>query len=776
MIPLPNGSGDSYPLKPAWFLYGLLVLGVVFSFPAAQSGSTVQLEVWHSWGERPGQEAWRAIKEGFEREHPHIRVNLLVVPWNNPQKLLTAIVGGVPPDLTMIDRPTMPQWAARGALMPLDEFIERDHFDGSVFFPHTWEETFYDGHRWVLPFNTDGRALFYNKALFREAGLDPERPPRTWQELKEYSDRLTVLNDRGRIQRLGFAPLVSASGFGTAGLETYAWQLGGENVSADGTRVTFNTAPWISALEWVVQFAASYPGGGLQGLLGSLGDTGVYGQDPFITGRIAMWEHGCWYLKTLRKYGPNVEFGLADIPIPEGGKLAFLSAGYSVGIPRGSRHVEEAWEFAKYCTGQAAQELAMPLVESIPANRIAAHSSYFMDDPHWRFFIERMQYGKHRPVIPINSFCYNEVLRAAELAISRVKSPQEALDDSVEKVQHELDQYTNEKNYPLLDWKKVYLSTGVIAGILILGFLIYVWTHTGSYLSRREAASGYLLASPWLVSLVFLTTGPIICSLVYSLCEYHVLTPARYVGLGNYHRMIVGDELFLKSLVNTLYYTLLFVPLSIVGALLLALLLNCKVPGVRYFRTAFYTPSVVSGVAVCVLWMWLLNPESGLVNQALARFGVQGPLWLQDKHWSKPAIVLMSLWGVGGGMVIFLAGLQGIPAHFYEAARIDGAGSWRCFLHITLPMLTPTIFFNLIVGFIGAFQVFTQAYVMTDGKGGPADSTLFYALYLFRHAFEYFNMGYASALAWFLFIVVLVITLVQMAAAKHWVYYEGKTR
>lgn len=738
--------------------------------------SKTTLQVWHCWSDRNGQEAWAAIRDGFCSLHPGIEIELLVVPWNNAQKLLTAIVGGVPPDVTMIDRPIMSQWASRGALVPLDELIERDQLDGGQFFRHTWEETFYDGHHWVLPFNTDARALFYNRKFFREAGLDPEKPPRTWDELKRYSDQLTVLDAKGKIQRLGFAPLVSASGFGTAGLETYAWQLGGESISADGTRVTMNTKEWLQALEWAIDFVDQYPGGGLKGLLGSLGDTGAYGQDPFITGKIAMWEQGCWYLRTLRKYGPDVDFGLGDIPIPEGGKVTFLSAGYSLGIPKGCRNIEAAWKFISYCVSQEVQEKVIPLVEGIPANRAAAHSDYYMHDPAWHFFIDRMEFGKHRPVIPVNSLCYNEALRASELAISRVKSPRQALDDSNAKVQQELDRYTQAAQYPLIDWKLIIRGFAVILIAGASALLLLLYRYSRSRLKMREAFGGYVMASPWLIGLSVFVAGPILCSLVYSLCDYQVLTPARYLGLLNYKRLLLEDELFLKSLFNTLYYTAFYVPLSIIGALSLALLLNSKVSGIRFYRTIYYTPSIVSGIAVCVLWMWLLNPESGLINHFLELIGIPGPLWLQDRNWSKLAIVLMSLWGVGGGMVIFLAGLQGIPSTLYEAARIDGAGWWRSFLHVTIPMLTPTLFFCLIVGFIGGFQIFTQAYVMTDGKGGPADSTLFYALYLFRHAFEYFNMGYASALAWVLFLVVLAVTVFQMILAKHWVYYEGRGR
>jgi multiple sugar transport system permease protein len=277
------------------------------------------------------------------------------------------------------------------------------------------------------------------------------------------------------------------------------------------------------------------------------------------------------------------------------------------------------------------------------------------------------------------------------------------------------------------------------------------------------------MASPFLVGLLVFTGGPVLASAVYSLCHYTILAPAAFVGADNYRRVFVEDDLFWTSVHNTLYFAAIGVPLCTAFALVLALLLNQPVAGRRLFRTIFFLPSVISGVAVSILWMWLLNPETGMINNALALVGVEGPLWLQSTTWSKPAIIVMSLWGVGGAMIIFLAGLQGIPAHLYEVAMLDGAGPWTRFWSVTFPFLTPTIFFNVLVGFIAAFQVFTQAYVMTGG--GPADSTLFYALYLFRQGFEYFSMGYASALAWILFVLVMAATAIQLVAGKHWVYY-----
>ncbi len=295
-----------------------------------------------------------------------------------------------------------------------------------------------------------------------------------------------------------------------------------------------------------------------------------------------------------------------------------------------------------------------------------------------------------------------------------------------------------------------------------------------SAMARREALDGFLFALPWFLGFVLLTAGPMAASLYLSLTNYDVLSPPQWVGLANYQKLFTGDPLFWTALGNTAYYVLFSVPLSMVGSLALSLLLNQPLWGIRLWRTLFYLPAVTSGVAVILLWAWLLNPDVGLVNRGLAWLHLPQPAWLADPAWSKPALILMSLWGLGSGMVIYLAGLQAIPQHLYEAAEIDGAGRWRRFLSVTLPMLSPTIFFNLILNVISSFQVFTQAFVLT--QGGPLNSTLFYVLYLFQQAFRFLHMGMASAMAWVLLVIVLAMTVVQFAFSGRWVYYEGETR
>lgn len=285
----------------------------------------------------------------------------------------------------------------------------------------------------------------------------------------------------------------------------------------------------------------------------------------------------------------------------------------------------------------------------------------------------------------------------------------------------------------------------------------------------KKALEGYLFASPWLVGFGVLTIYPMISSLYYSFSSYDIFSSPVFIGLENYREILFFDERFWISLYNTLYYTIFAVPLQVGLALLIAILLNQKVPFTRTFRTIYYLPTMLSGVALAVVWRWIFNGQYGLLNHLLSFIGVTGPQWLADEAWAKPALILMSLWGIGGGIVIYLAGLQGIPSQLYEAARIDGANNWHTFRHIMVPLMTPVIFFNLIMGMIGAFQVFDHAFVMTGG--GPVDSTLFYVLYIYNTAFKLYKMGYASALAWILFIIVVAFTILNFSLSNRWVFY-----
>lgn len=302
----------------------------------------------------------------------------------------------------------------------------------------------------------------------------------------------------------------------------------------------------------------------------------------------------------------------------------------------------------------------------------------------------------------------------------------------------------------------------------------------------RAELVGFAFASPWLLGVLVLGIYPILASFYFSFCRYNILRPPRFTGWENYHLLLTDDPLFWRSFWNTAWLTSIGLPLQLMFALAAALLLNARLRGQSFFRTAFYLPTLVPAVATGVVWLWILNPEFGLINSLLHMIGLSGPGWMSDPRWSKPALVLVTIWGMGGTMVIFLAGLQQVPVTLYEAAIVDGANRWQQFRNVTFPVLSPVILFNLIMGIIGSFHYFTTVYVMTSGIGvsgtsgtggqnigGPESSTMVYPLYLYQNAFLYFRMGYASAMAWILFLIVAVL-VVLVFRTSGWVHYESR--
>ncbi len=290
---------------------------------------------------------------------------------------------------------------------------------------------------------------------------------------------------------------------------------------------------------------------------------------------------------------------------------------------------------------------------------------------------------------------------------------------------------------------------------------------------RKLAVWGVLFASPWIVGLLIFHMYPLLMSAYYSFTSYSILESGSWVGLENY-ALLAQDDIFLKSILNTLYFTFIFVPLSIIVGVGMSIVLNMKIRGQGIYRTLFFMPSLVPPVATTIIWLWLLNPQFGLVNYWLEQIGISGPPWIGSEQWSKPSLILMSLWGVGQAIVIYLAGLQDISQEYYDAADVDGANVWQRMSYITLPLLTPVIFFNLIMGTIGALQNFVLPFMLSNGQGTPANSMMFYVMYLYINAFSYLKMGYASAMAWILFIIVVLLTALIFWSQKRWVHYQGK--
>ena len=285
---------------------------------------------------------------------------------------------------------------------------------------------------------------------------------------------------------------------------------------------------------------------------------------------------------------------------------------------------------------------------------------------------------------------------------------------------------------------------------------------------------GMLFLLPWTIGFVVFTAYPMIVSFIYSFSIYHARIPLEWVGLQNYAKMLT-DDIFWKSLWNTLYMVAIGVPLTLFASFLCAVLLNLKVRGQAFYRVVYFLPSIVPTVAGTILWIWLLNPQTGMVNMALGAIGIDGPNWRADPNWSKPALMLLGLWGMGGTIMIYLSGLQDVPQSLIEAAELDGASWWQRLWNITIPMVSPITLFNLITGVIGMFQYFAQAYVFRGGGelGDPLNSTMFYSVYLYQNGFLFLKMGYASAMAWVLFIIILLCTLALLKVSDRFTYYAG---
>ena len=297
-----------------------------------------------------------------------------------------------------------------------------------------------------------------------------------------------------------------------------------------------------------------------------------------------------------------------------------------------------------------------------------------------------------------------------------------------------------------------------------------------SPLRRREARAGLLFVLPWIIGLLAFTAYPILATVYFSFTDYNIVQSPRWTGLSNYTNIFTTDTDFQNGVQNSAYYALISVPLGLVLSLVLALVLNLRAAGVGIYRSLFYLPSLAPPVASTIVFLMLLDPDHGVVNTFLSTVGLPTPAWFSDPAWAKPALILLSLWGSGTATIIFLAGLQEIPQSLLEAAMIDGAGAWQRFWRVTLPLLSPVVLFNLVMGVIYSFQVFTQAYIVGHDTGDPVGSTLMYMTLIYRTAFKYFQMGYASALSMLLFVTIVTVTVVIFRVSRAWVFYEGEQR
>ncbi len=768
------------------------------------------------WGLQSGKEtkALDAQVAEFEKRNPDIDVSLLSMGAGsmNPQKLMTAIVGGVPPDVINQDRFTIGDWASRDTFRPLDDFLAQDKnkSDGihaADYYSAAWQEAEYKGSVYAIPSGIDNRMLFYNRQVLREAGL--KEPPKTWEELLEVSKKLTKRRKDGSYDRIGFIP-----NYGNSWLYLYAWQNGGEFMSPNGKTCTLNGKESVDALKFMTKVYDEL--GGYSNV--SIFQSGFQSeeQDPFYTGKIGMVITGNWILNGIARYAPGLDFGVAPAPVPAArlqgkgrfeGKPKYITwcGGFSLAIPKGAPHSEEAWRFIKWMNSLEAalmgnkiqkaynESKGRPFVFSFTANQ-KINEALLREFPPagknlfegQKAFIDMLPNGKFRPVTFVGQSLWDAHVRAFEQAAQHEKTPQQAMDEQAHLVQQELNKAFARESLPEFPRTPVYVMAALVLCAFAVGFVQAKKQIGHSKAARSEAIAGYLMAAPWIIGFLLLTAGPILASLLLAFADYDVLHAPRYAGFSNFQTLFTDDrELLTKAFYNAAYLSVIGIPLGMSTGLGIAMLLNMNVRGMQWYRTAFYIPSIVPAIASAVLWSWILagDPSKGLLNALWSVtisewFHIAPPGWFSVAEWAKPGLIIQGLWGAGGGMILWLAGLQGVPASLYEAARIDGARGWAQFRNVTLPIISPYIFFQLIMGTIGALQEFDRVYVLGGGSGsaGPLDSLLVPVLYLFNNAFRYFKMGYASSIAWVIFVVILILTLIQLYAQKYWVHYEAEQK
>ncbi len=747
----------------------------------------------------------------FEAAHPdiHIKVEPVLSGTDYRNKLLAMTAANLAPDLARLGQNDFLSFARRGVLVPLDDLVASSpDVRLADYYPNTVHYFRYGGPLYVLPRATAPTGLiFYNKRLFREAGLAYPDGNWTWaykprQErgaacFTNCLDKLTKRSATGKVIQFGGGAAWPQLWFGTLvlsrGLSLWDNDEHPTKLNATDPAVvelftfasdTLNRYHWIPSMNDL-----------------STNNSNIH--DEFVKGHVAMMQSGAWECLKLRKEMQD-DWDVTTFPAYEGQPARSPGELTGTGIFAATKHRAEAWEFCKWMSGVhgmirlAEAGLDQPALRSLaqsdvwspgptspPERRIPAHLG--ITDAAAMSVTLHLTPEYFTDIVNLYDGAAYDVLTGVGTPLARLQDVQEK---GSKRLAFALRRDAS-KPYP-------FYPAVATACLIVLAGVLWVYLPERKVKltrkARKESRSAYLFLIPWLGGLG-MTLGPMIYSFLVSFSDSDIIRAPKWVGLGNYVEAFDAgrDDTLLISIKVTFAYAAVSIPLGIALALSLALLLNQKVRGVPIWRAIYYIPSLTSGVAVSLIWMKVFNPETGLLNGLI--YGPDGarnllglgtflsnvagtpgqPInWLGNPKTVLPAFVLMGLWGAGGGTIIFLAGLQGISPSYHEAAILDGASMWRKFRSVTLPLLTPTIFFSLITGVIGALQVFTQAFVMTSG--GPDRATMFYMLNLYNKAFGELRMGYASALAWILFVIILIITAIQLRGSKRWVHYEGEMK
>ncbi len=743
----------------------------------------VTLRLVH-WGDDREAAIVVRLLAGFKQKHPHIRVERIHPGGAEAlkTKVQTMAAAGDPPDVFQCGYERIAGWAEKQLLANLEPFIERDRQSEDPdallldeFYPNVIDTFRYDGktigrgplYAIAKDFTTVG--FYYNKDLFRKAGVaEPPTDGWTWQEFIETARRI------GRLKGCFGADFVTWEPM----LRLFCWSHGVDFTYDRFETFDFTDERLREALDrlrgWFEEDTRA---------LRSAKTQLETGEEPFLSGRVGLaGPFGRWKIPVFRLI-TDFEWDFAPLPHAEGQPPVNGTFTSAWAMSARTEHPDEAWLLIRYLSGEEGQRLVCEAGLAIPSMIRVAESEAFVNPTlkpdNDQVYLDMIPHAR-----AIDWPAHTKYLDKLRKRMEEIyKIGQRPTAPVLADVQAEWEEFRrtdlSRGEHQRMPWGAVAVSVliPVVLGLLIMG--VFWWRRRPRRIAFREELAGLGMVSPWVLGFVLFMAFPVVLSLLLAFTNWSglaTLDHAEWVGAGNVRQM-VHDAGFAKSFAVTAFYALLAVPLGQLAALAAAMLMNHEMPGIRFFRAAWYLPSVLAGVAISILWKWVFHHEDGmlnhLLNPVLGLFGWAAPRWFEKdaNTWAVPAFVIMNFWMVGGSMMIYLAGLKGISKDLYEAASIDGA-RWRHRVrHVMLPMLSPVIFFNTIMAVIASFQIFTQAYVMT--AGGPGDTTRFYVLYLYNQAFDLHEMGYASALAWLLLIVILGLTLSLMWGSKRFVYYEA---
>jgi multiple sugar transport system permease protein len=776
----------------------------------------VTLTVVH-WGAPSEDKIVADLCAAYEKEHPNVKIDRINPGEHTREKLETMIASGEAPDIFYLDPLQLPRFARLGLLEPLDGYVARE--------PKGWFEGLFPGLRdafrfdvssgqvgtgplYALPKDFVTLVMYVNEQLCDAAGIDwrdIQKNGWTWERFAAESRKTMALRSRAEFagRELYGSYLFTIPPFTPSILWTFGGDFFAKNAEdrPDFRRVALDTPESQSALDFLVRVRLRERT--------SYNPTGIAqeGYQEFINGNIAfIGPLGRWYVPIFKDIKT---FQWDIVPMPHA-RARVTSAFYNGwAMSSASRRKAEAYQLIRFLLGDEGQIAIANSALSIPSRMTAAHSDAFLH-PKGTGDARDSPIPPHRAQVFLDEAAYMRIIQnpvdtvewmtVAELGLNRAimtgqETPMEAAKNIAEQWKKELDSPLRRGSFPPMPWTQVLVVAGLALAALVLALVVRARRERLGRLDAVQELAGWAFISPWILGFSLLALGPMVASLLLAVSQWTGLngvSQAKFVGAANFSTLFSYDATFWSSLRVTAFYVLLGVPVTQLAALALALLMNTRVRGIALFRTIYFVPSVVSGVALAVLWRELFQNDHGLVNELLrplaSLFHERPPNWFgvdlnavppvnDARRWGVPAFVIMGLWGVGAGMIIYLAGLKGIPESLYEAARLDGAGAWRRLLNVTLPMLSPVIFYNVVMGMIGSFQIFTQAYVMignsTSTRGGPDNALLFYVVNLYRQAFDYHNMGYASAMAWVLFVMILALTALLFRGSRRLVYYEG---